>query len=359
MDFVLQPWQLYFVILAGWVNRQQQQVISYLLAENQVLKEIHGKKRILLTDDQRRRLAVKGKVLGRKVLEEVGTLFTPDTILRWHRQLVAQKWDYSKRRKSVGRPCVAEEVVELVLRFARENPTWGYDRIQGALANLGYHISDQTVGNILKEHGIEPTPDRKQQSTWKTFIKSHWDVLASIDFTTIEVWTKGGLVTYYLLFVMELQTRRVHFAGYTPNPDELWMKQIARNLTDSLDGFLNGKRYLIMDRDTKFCSAFRDILEQDGINCVRLPPRSPNLSPHIERFMKSLKSEALHKMIFFGEKSLHRATVLYLRHYHKERNHQGLENQIIDAGDDIGNADGEIECREHLGGLLRYYYRAA
>ena len=140
MQFVLQPWQLYFLILVGWVNRQQQDTIAYLRTENQVLREKHGKKRLLLADDQRRRLAVKGKVLGRKMLGEVGTLFTPDTILRWHRQLVATKWNYSDRRKSVGRPRVRQEIVNLVLRFARENPRWGYDRIQGSLANVGYHI---------------------------------------------------------------------------------------------------------------------------------------------------------------------------------------------------------------------------
>ena len=123
MAFILQPWQLYFVILAGWINRQQQEVIEYLRTENQVLKEKHGAKRILLDDDQRRRLAVKGKILGRKRLEELGTLFTPDTILRWHRMLVAKKWDYSQRRKSSGRPRVKREIVDLVLRFARENPS--------------------------------------------------------------------------------------------------------------------------------------------------------------------------------------------------------------------------------------------
>ena len=149
---------------------------------------------------------MKGKVLGRQRLEQIGTLFTPDTILRWHRTLVAKKWDYSKRRKSVGRPPVGQEIVDLVVRFARENVTWGYDRIQGALVNLGHMISDQTVGNILKEHGIEPAPERKRQTTWKTFLKAHWDCLAAIDFTTVEVWTKGGLVTYYLLFAWGQKT---------------------------------------------------------------------------------------------------------------------------------------------------------
>jgi hypothetical protein len=220
MSLVLHPWQLLLVILAGWVNRQQQEVIDHLRTENQVLKESYGKKRLRLNDGQRRRLAVKGRILGRKVLGEIGTIVTPDTILRWHRTLVAQKWDYSHRRKKVGRPAVSPEIVRLVLRMARENPTWGYDRIQGALANPGHEISDTTVGNILREHGIDPVPERKRHTTWKAFLKARWDVLGAIDFTTIEVWTKGGLVTFYLLVVMEVATRRVHFAGCTTSPDE-------------------------------------------------------------------------------------------------------------------------------------------
>jgi transposase InsO family protein len=358
MDFVLQPWQLYFLILAGWINRQQQDVIEYLRTENKVLKETHGKKRILLNDDQRRRLAVKGKILGRKRLEEVGTLFTPDTILRWHRMLVAKKWDYSDKQKP-GRPRIRQVIVDLILRFARENPSWGYDRIQGALANVGYHISDQTVGNVLKKHGIEPAPDRKRHTTWKTFIKSHWEVLAAIDFTTVEVWTKGGLVTYYLLFLMEVATRRVHFAGCTTNPTEPWMKQAARELTNFDDGFLNGKRYLIMDRDAKFCESFRAMLEDEGVNCVQLPPRSPNLNAHIERFMKSLKAEALETLILFGESMLRRTIASYLDHYHQHRNHQGLNNRIIEPGNEVGRFEGKVTCQENLGGLLRFYYRDA
>jgi transposase InsO family protein len=324
-----------------------------------VLKEKLGRKRILLNDDQRRRLAVKGKILGRKALQEIGTMVTPDTILRWHRLLVAMKWDYSKRRKKVGRPSVSQDVVDLVLRMARENPSWGYDRIQGALANLGHDISDQTVGNILKAHGIEPAPERKRQTTWKTFLKAHWDVLGAIDFTTIEVWTKGGLVTFYLLFVMEIKTRRVHFAGCTTNPHENWMKQVARNLTDAEDGFLHGKRYVIMDRDGKFCPAFQEILKNEGSEPVLLPPKSPNLNAHLERFMRSIKDEALSRIIFFGERSLRNAIRSFLAHYHAERNHQGLGNKIIDVGDEAGNATGKIQYRERLGGMLRYYYRDA
>jgi transposase InsO family protein len=243
--------------------------------------------------------------------------------------------------------------------MARENPSWGYDRIQGAMANLGHEISDQTVGNILKAHGIEPAPERKRQTTWKTFIQSHWDVLGAIDFTTIEVWTKGGLVTYYLLFVIKVATRSVHFAGCTVNPTAEWMTQVARNLTDAYEGFLGGVRYLLIDRDDKFCTAFRALLKKEGVEPVLLPARSPNLNAHLERFHRSLKEECLERMIFFGEMSLRNAVIQFLEHYHGERNHQGLANRILVPGEEVGRARGEIQCRERLGGLLRYYYRKA
>jgi hypothetical protein len=167
MKALLQPRQLLLFILACWINRRQQDSVEYLLTENRVLRAKLGKKRILLNDDERRRLAVKGKILGRQMLEQLATIVTPETILRWHRELVAAHWDYSKRWQSAGRAPVSQEIVLLVLRMAKENSTWGYDRIQGALANLGHRISDRTVGNILKTHGIEPAPDRRRQSTWR------------------------------------------------------------------------------------------------------------------------------------------------------------------------------------------------
>lgn len=162
---------------------------------------------------------MKGKTLGWKRLKELGSLFTPDTILRRHRELVASKWDYSDRREQpVGRPPVSDEVREPELRMARENPTWGYDRIQGALANPGHFVSDQTAGNVLKRNGIVPAPERKRQTSWTTFFKAHRNVLGAIDFTTVEVRKTGGLVTHYVLFVMKVAARTVHLAGITTNP---------------------------------------------------------------------------------------------------------------------------------------------
>ena len=359
MNFVLQPWQVLVIALAAWFNREQQKVIEFYQTQLEAVMIAQGKKSLSLTDDQRRLLAVKGKSLGRKALMELTTIVTPDTILRWHRTLVAKKWVYSETRKSVGRPRIRQVIVDLILRFAKENPSWGYDRIQGALGNVGYHISDQTVGNVLKKHGIEPAPIRKRQTTWKTFLRAHWEVLAAIDFTTIEVWTKGGLVTFYLLFVMELKTRCVHFAGCTTSPDEAWMKQAARELTNFENGFINGKRYLIMDRDSKFCDSFREMLRVEGVEPVRLPPRSPNLNSYLERFHRSIKEEALDRLIFFGENSLRRAITAYIQHYHSERNHQGLGNRIVEPGDEVGRGTGIIQCRERLGGTLKYYSREA
>ena len=359
MSVILQPWQLLFMILASWVHREQQAIIAFYQVELDALMKAQGKKRLLLTDAQRRLLAVKGKSLGRKALMELTSIVTPDTILRWHRTLVTQKWDHSEQRKCVGRPRIRQVIVDLILRFASENPTWGYDRIQGALANVGYHISDQTVGNVLKQHGIEPAPDRKQKTTWKTFLKAHWDVLSAIDFTTVEVWTKGGLVTFYLLFVIELNTRCVHLAACTPSLGDDFMKQIARNLTDPFDGFLKDKRYVLIDRDANFSNAFRRTLKQADVEPVRLPPRSPNLNSHLERFHLSLKSECLDKMIFFGERSLQNACTEFLVHYHQERNHQGLDNKIIEPREEVGAITGTIECCERLGGIVKYYHRLA
>ena len=360
MKFVLQPWHLMLLIFAGWINRHQQEAIQYFKAENRVLREKLGKKRILLNDDQRRRLAVKGKVLGRKRLKEIGSLFSPDTILRWHRRLVALKWDYSDRRKKSGRPPIDTEIVKLILKFAKENPAWGYDRIVGALVNVGHRISHQTVANILKSHGIEPAPDRDERTSWKTFLKAHWETLAAIDFTNVEVWTPRGLVTFSLLFAMELKTRRVHFAGCVTTSDGgKSMQRMAMNMTDCEDGFLTGKSHVIMDNDTRFSKAFCEILSDVDIRPVKIAPRCPNMNAYIERFMKSTKYECLNRMIFFGERSIRNAVKEYLKHYNAERNHQGLNNQLIIPLERPPDMDDPIETVERLGGMLKHYRRVA
>ena len=212
---------------------------------------------------------------------ELTTIFTPDTILRWHRRLIKAKWDYSARQKKApGRPPIRNEVVELILRMAKENPTWGYDRIQGALANLGHEISDTTVGNILRANGIEPAPTREGTTTWKTFLQAHWESIAAIVFTTVEVWTKDGLTTFYILVAMRLNTRRVEIAGITECPDADWVGQMARNLTAS-GGLLDGASHLLIDRDTKFLPLRTYLEGMTDTDVVLIPPRSPNLNANL------------------------------------------------------------------------------
>lgn len=347
-------------MVAGWLQRHQQQVITYLLAENRVLKTHLGGRRLRLTDTERRRLAAFAHPLGRQRLKEVATLVTPDTLLRWYQRLIAQKFDGSRQRRALGRPRVAEEIEQLVIRMAEENPTWGYRRIQGALANLGHVIDKITARNILRRHHLEPAPQRRKGGmSWSQFLKLHWDVLAATDFFTVEVATWHGLVTYYVLVVMELATRRVHIAGITPHPTAAFMQQCARQLTDPFDGFLLGKRYLLHDRDTKFTQAFDTLLKTSRVEPLLLPPRSPNLNAHCERFVRSIKEEALAQMVILGDRVLYYVLQQYLAHYHTERNHQGLDNQLIMPEGAVGHHTGLVVRRERLGGLLSYYHREA
>ncbi len=331
---------------------------EYLAAENRILRsQIVGRPR--LTDGDRESLAEIGKRLGRKALGEVANIVKPDTILAWHRRLIAKKFDGSAKRDYPGRPRIDRETEDLIVRLAKENRSWGDDRIAGALAVLGNEVSDQTVGNVLKRHGLPPAPARSKETTWKEFIRSHMDVLAATDFFTAEVWTKGGLVTYYVLFFMHLATRKVHVAGFTPYPDEEWMTQMARNVTMVDVGFLSSHRYLIHDRDGKFCPAFVDTVESVGVKSVKLPARSPNLNCFAERWVRSVKEECLSKLILFGEASLRRAVAQFEAHFHEERPHQGKGNVTLFPSSKENDVGGPIRCRERLGGLLKYYHREA
>ena len=286
---------------------------EYLAAENRILRaKIKG--RLQLSDGEKSTLAEIARRLGRKALAEVAVVAKPDTILRWFRRLVARKFDGSRFRQSVGRPRVDQAVENLIVRMARDNPTWGYDRLVGALANLGHTVSDQTVGNILKRQGIAPAPRRKHTTRWSDFIRAHLDVLTATDFFTFEVLTRKGLMTYYVLFFIQLETRRVCLAGITPYPDQQWMEQQARNVTMKDWGFLAHSRYLLHDRDAKFCQSFRELIKAERVHPLRLPARSPNLNSYAERWVRSVKEECLSRLILFGESSLRRALQQYIVH---------------------------------------------
>jgi putative transposase len=353
-------WARILAFVTGLVNQELLRRNEYLAAENRILRA-HLPSRLRLSDPERFTLAEIAKRLGRKALKDIACVARPDTILAWYRRLVAQKFDGSRGRAYPGRPRTSLEVEALVVCFARQNRGRGYDRIVGALANLGHPISDQTVGNILRRHNIAPAPKRSQSTTWKEFIRRHMDVLAGTDFFTVEVLTWRGLVTYYVLFFLHLETRRVSLAGITRHPTEEWMTQMARNAVDEQSGYLRQHRYVLHDRDTKFCADFRKTLATGGVKCLRLPPRSPNLNAFAERWVRSVKSECLSHFILFGEGSLRRALKNFCEHYHTERNHQGKGNVLLfSGGEDLSTSRGSsIECCERLGGLLKYYYRRA
>ena len=321
-------WARILAYVTGTVDQELLARNEYLAAENRILKaQLKG--RLKLSDAERGALGEIGHRLGRKVLADVATVARPDTILGWYRKLVARKFDGSKARRGPGRPRIKREVEQLIIRMASENRDWGYDRIAGALANLGYEISDQTVGNVLRRHGLPPAPERKRTTTWAAFIRTHLALLAGTDFFTAEVLTLRGLVTYYVLFFIHLESRRVDIAGITVHPDEPWMKQIARNATMEDCGALRDCRYLLHDRDTKFTRSFRAIIASGRVEPLALPARSPNLNAYAERWVRSVKEECLSKVILFGERSLRRALSDYVDHFHAERNHQGKGNVLL------------------------------
>ncbi len=223
-------WVRLLAYVTGTVNQELLLRNEYLAAENRILRgQIQG--RLLLSEGEKATLAEIAHRLGRMALEDVAATAKPDTIPGWYRKLLADKFDGSKFRRSVGRPKVDQEAERFVVQMARENPNWGYDRIVGALANLGHRLSDQTASNVLRRHGISPAPKRKQSVSWKNFIRSHRDVLVGMDFFTTEVLTLQGLTTYYVLFFIHLERRQVKLAGLTPYPDQEWMEQQARNMT--------------------------------------------------------------------------------------------------------------------------------
>ncbi len=360
------PLETYLLILVGLVTRDQEEVIAYLQAENKVLREqldaaLDGK-RMRFTERQRRRLAEFGRRLGWRRLARYCRIVTPRTIYKWHRRLIAKKYDSSEQRKGkpVGRPPTGEETRTLVIRLALENKSWGCRRISDVAKSLGHEVCKTTVAVILEAAGIEPAPERRKGMMWSEFLRIHWDAMASCDFFNVEVLTLRGYVRFQVFFVMRISTREVEIAGISPNINGTWMRQMARNLTDAHDGFLLGMKYLVHDRDPLFTREFRDLLEDSGVTCTKLPAKSPNLNAYPERFVRTAR-ETLSQHIFFGEKHLRYVLTETMAHYHAERHHQGLGGKLIrpDVANENVNLEGQIECRERLGGLLKFYSRRA
>ena len=224
------------------------------------------------------------------------------------------------------------------------------------LKHLGFAVCHTTIDKILKRHGYDPSPNRQRRTKWSEFLKAHWHSLAAIDFFTCEIYTWQGLTRYYVLVCIDYATRKVKIVGICQQPNGQWMKQMARNLTDGFSGFLEDKRFIIHDRDPLFTKDFRKILSDYGIKPIRTQPMSPHQNPMIERFVRSIKSECLNRMLIFGERHLEYLVTEYVEHYHTERPHQGLDNEIIEPPPP---GKGKIVCHERIGGLLRSYRRAA
>jgi transposase InsO family protein len=251
---------------------------------------------------------------------------------------------------------VLAEIRQLVVRMAAEHPTWGYTRIPGALKHVEHRVGRSTIARILKAHGLPPVPERP--TSWQTLLRAHWGAIAGADFFTTDVWTWRGLVTYDTLFVIDLASRRVDIVGSTPYPDDVFMRQVGRTLTAADDGVLVGHRVLICDRDAKWSALVRERLREAGVRVVQTPFRAPNANAHAERFVRSITHECLNRVVPLGERHLRRMIAEYVEHYHGERNHQGLENELIVGAPPLERGR-RIRRRPRLGGLLNYYERAA
>ena len=350
------------ILLALLRNHRDQpylMVIDYLCKENKVLRDKYAEtgRRLLLNDKQRRSLAILAQPVIKHGFRDVIQIFCPETLMKWFRDLKAEKFDSSKTQKKSGRPEIPGWVCREILRMARENRSWGSARIAGQISNLFFEVDEETVRRLLRKHNLEPAPERDSQGTWQEFLDRHMDVMWATDFFTAEVLTLKGLVTYYVCFFIHLQTRKVVLGGLTPNPDAAFMQQVARNLT----GFeLEKARFIIHDPDDKY-RAF-DAMLPKGMEPVKLPHQSPNLNAFAERFVRSIKEECLSKFIPVGERFLRHIIREYLQHYHSERNHQGEDiGNVLLFPDERMNGDpkGRIVKHSRLGGLLNFYHRAA
>jgi len=293
-------------------------------------------------------MQLKGKTThAREKLEESVLLLKPDTVLGWHRAIVRWKWTFRQHRQSGGRPHTQADIEALVVQLAREDSRWGYDRIAGELGKLGITLDPTTVKNILVRHGIPPAP-RRGRSTWRTFLNPYKEQMAACDFLTVETLR---LRTVYILFFIELGTRRVHFAGCTAHPDQAWVTQQARQLTWKLQDRppdVKPMRFLIHDRDTKFTRSFDRIFLSEGIEIVLTPYRAPKANAFAERWIRSLREECLDHLLILNERHLRRVLIEYITFYNEARPHQGLEQQTP-IPDERHSNDGVIQRRDVLG----------
>jgi len=357
-------------LVAAMVLKKQCQVllaeIAYLRAENGYYRQQLPPKRLTFTMAWKRRFAETGAVVGWARLKDICTIASIRTVQRWKNLL--EKGLLSVTTTKQGRPRVAKETEDLVLKMSKENPSWGAVRIVGELDKLEIVICARTVSAIWKRHGmVPPDPQRRmKESNWKPFIAGHDHEIVATDFFTADVWGWLGKRTVYVLFFIHLQTRRVHIAGITENPDEAFMKQTARNDTMADVGWLKevGAKYLIHDRDTKYCESWKTIVTDSNVETLALPANSPDLNAYAERWVRSIKVDCIRRLTILGVSGLRRAVREYVEFYNAERPHQSMDNAPLGAQPpaqklDDGLVKGPIRCRERCGGVLKHYYREA
>jgi len=287
-------------------------------------------------------------------LRQTIRIFQPKTVLDWHRQLVKRKWTYNPTGRG-GRPRIDRELESLVVRLAQENDDFGYDRIQGELEKLGYTISDEGIANILRRHNIPPAPERRGSPSWRHLMTHYKDQILACDFFTVETLF---LKTVYVLFFIEIGSRRVHFAGCTTNPNDAWVTQQARQISWNLGDADQSFRFLIRDRDRKFTEAFDTIFRSEGLKIIRTPIQAPNANSYAERWVRSARSECLDKIIIVNQAHLRSVLTEYVTFYNTRRPHQGIDQQspIIRLPE---KCEGSVQKRPVLGGITNDYYRMA
>jgi putative transposase len=340
---------------------EREKEIEILLLRHQLRVLERQVARPALTPADRALLAAFSRLLPRQAWKR-SLLVTPGTLLRWHRELVARRWTYPHRRP--GRPATAAEIRELVVRLARENPAWGYRRIQGELVGLGIKLAASTVWTILKEAGIEPSP-RRQEPSWAEFLRAQAASILECDFLTVDTLF---FRRFYVLFFIELATRRVHIAGITTNPDGGWVTQQARNLLMQLDDDgICRPRFVVRDRDSKFTCEFDEVFRSEGIRVIKAPVRAPKARAHAERWVGSVRRECLDRLLILGRRHLEHVLAIYTGHYNEHRPHRALAQRppLIELSPreeqsicDVIDLD-QVRRRDLLGGLINEYQLAA
>jgi transposase InsO family protein len=340
---------LELLVLRHRTERSKDLELVVLRHELQVLRRQVARPR--LTSADRAFLAAASRVLHRSQWRSF--LVTPATLMNWHRKLVARRWTYPHR--CPGRPPLDPKTGDLIICLARENPRWGYQRIQGELKKLGVHVSATTVRNVMRRHGLQPTPERGG-ITWKEFLRAQASGVLAVDFFTVDT---AVLKRLYVLFFIELDTRRVHLAGVTARPGGAWVAQQARNLVMVLGEEMAGRRFLIRDRDAKFSGGFDLVFRTEGLRIIRTPIRAPNANAFAERFVGTIRRECLDWVLVFGRRHLEAVLRIYVVHYNRGRPHRALELNTPQPALVSQASFGRVVRRDRLGGLIHEYRRAA